>query len=49
MGLSNNGKKDGWTYHTKSIKKNIENNQFVRKIRNQLMKEKLRKYFQNKV
>lgn len=43
MDLHNTGKRVGWAYNHKSVKHNIDNNEFVRKIRNKLMKERLRK------
>ncbi len=46
MGLRDNGKRVGWTYNHKSVKQNIDNNEFVRKIRNKLMKERLKKQLQ---
>lgn len=44
VGLQDNSKRVGWPYNHKSIKQNIDNNEFVRKIRNKLMKERLRKH-----
>ncbi len=44
MGLQNNEKRVGWTYNHKSVKKNIDNNEFVKNIRNKLMREKIKKY-----
>jgi len=40
-----NGRKNGYSYSNKSLKKNIENNEFVKTIRKKLMQEKLKKNF----
>lgn len=45
MGIIGNGKRNGWTFNEKSVKRNIENNHFVKKIRKKLMEEKLKKKF----
>ena len=47
MGLNNNGKRDGWTYNNKSVKIRIENNEFVKNIRNKLMKERIKRHRKN--
>lgn len=44
MDLYNNGKRNSWTYN-KSLKHNIENNEFVKKIRKKLIKDKWTKRF----
>ena len=43
MGLYNNGKREGWKYNNKSLKIRIENNEFVKNIRNKLMKERIKR------
>jgi hypothetical protein len=43
MGINGNGKRSGWVYNKKTLKTNIENNQYVKNIRKKLMEEKLRK------
>ena len=45
MGINGNGKRNGWTYNKKSLKSNIENNQYVKTVRKKLMEEKLKKKF----
>jgi len=40
-----NGKQNGYSYSSKSLKKSIENNEFVKTIRKKLMQEKLKKNF----
>ena len=46
MAKEMNGKRNGWTYNKKSLKSNIENNQYVKTVRKKLMEEKLKKKFQ---
>ena len=43
MGTNGNGKRNGWTYNKEALKNNIENNKFVKGVRQKLMEEKLRK------
>jgi hypothetical protein len=43
MGTNGNGKRNGWTYNKETLKNNIENNKFVKDVRQKLMEEKLRK------
>jgi len=45
MGINGNGKRNGWTYNEKSVKRNIENNHFVKTVRKKLMEQKLKKKF----
>ena len=37
------GKQNGYTYTNKSVKKQIENNEFVKNVRKKLMEERLKK------
>lgn len=46
MGVTGNGKRNGWIYNQKALKTSIENNQYVRNTRKKLMEEKLRKKLQ---
>ncbi|MFX0037993.1 MAG: hypothetical protein ACFFCY_05460 [Promethearchaeota archaeon] len=43
MGINGNGKRNGWTYNKMTLKNKIENNKYVKDIRQKLMEEKLRK------
>ncbi|MFX1364084.1 MAG: hypothetical protein ACFFCE_15035 [Promethearchaeota archaeon] len=45
MGTNGNGKRNGWTYNEKTVKRNIENNHFVKNIRKKLVEEKLKKKY----
>ncbi|MFX0135947.1 MAG: hypothetical protein ACFFDN_20055 [Candidatus Hodarchaeota archaeon] len=47
MGSYNNGKRNGITYHNKSLKRKIENSQRVKNVRKKLMESKLRKIIQD--
>ena len=38
-----NGKRNGYSYASKTVKKNIEKNEYFKDIRKKLMKEKLKK------
>jgi hypothetical protein len=40
-----NGKQNGYSYTTKSLRKSIENNEFVKSVRKKLMQEKFKKTF----
>jgi hypothetical protein len=42
MGNYNYVRKNGYTYSSKTIKQNIDNNEFVKKVRAKLMKEKFK-------
>ncbi|NVM36955.1 MAG: hypothetical protein HWN81_15270 [Candidatus Lokiarchaeota archaeon] len=46
MGINGNGKRNGWMYNEKAVKRNIANNQYVKTVRKKLMEEKLKKKFQ---
>jgi len=46
MGAKGNGKRNGWTYNKNTLKDNIENNKYVRNVRQKLMEEKLKKKLQ---
>ncbi len=46
MVINENGNRNGWTYNEKSVKRNIENNHFVKNIRKKLMEQKLKKKLQ---
>ena len=46
MGANGNGKRNGWTYNKNTLKDNIENNKYVRNVRQKLMEEKLKKKLQ---
>ena len=37
------GKQNGFTYTSQSVKKRIENNEFVKSVRKKLMEERLKK------
>jgi hypothetical protein len=43
MGINGNGKRNGWTYNKETLKNKIENNKFVKNVRQKLMEEKLQK------
>ncbi|MFW9818252.1 MAG: hypothetical protein ACFFE5_01485 [Candidatus Thorarchaeota archaeon] len=43
MGINGNGKRNGWKYTNGTLKTNIENNKFVKNVRQKLMEEKLKK------
>ena len=45
MGINGNGKRNGYMYNEKSLKRNIENNQYVKIVRKKLMEAKLKKKF----
>ncbi|MFW9968895.1 MAG: hypothetical protein ACFFDF_01760 [Candidatus Odinarchaeota archaeon] len=47
MASNGNGKRNGWSYNNETLKNRIENNEHVKKIRQKLMEEKIRKV-QNK-
>ncbi|MFX0057337.1 MAG: hypothetical protein ACFE85_09140 [Candidatus Hodarchaeota archaeon] len=40
-----NGKQNGYSYANKSLKKSIDNNDFVKNVRKKLMQERLKKNF----
>ncbi|MBY9015444.1 MAG: hypothetical protein KGD68_07110 [Candidatus Lokiarchaeota archaeon] len=42
MGFYKNGEKNGYTYSNGSLKKEIDNNEFVKKIRKKLMEKRLK-------
>jgi hypothetical protein len=43
MGYYKNGKKNSYTYSNGSLKKDIDNNEFVKNIRKKLMEKRLKK------
>jgi hypothetical protein len=43
MGYYKNGKKNSYTYSNGSLKKEIDNNEFVKNIRKKLMEKRLKK------
>ncbi len=43
MGYYKNGKKKSYTYSNGSLKKEIDNNEFVKNIRKKLMEKRLKK------
>lgn len=43
MGYYKNGKKNSFTYSNGSLKKEIDNNEFVKNIRKKLMEKRLKK------
>jgi hypothetical protein len=45
MVSNHTGKRNGWNYTNNSVKKNIENNGHIKKIRKKLLEEKLNKKF----
>jgi hypothetical protein len=45
--VNKKGKNNGYTYTNKSVKKNIENNEFVKNVRKRLVQERLKKAFSN--
>ena len=47
MGTNGNGKRNGWTYNSKTLKRDIENNEHIKNIRKKLMDKKLKKYLNN--
>lgn len=42
MGYYKNGKKNGFTYSNGSLKKEIDNNEFVKNIRKKLMAKRVK-------
>lgn len=46
MGANGNGKRNGWAYNKNALKDNIENNKYVRNVRQKLLEEKLKKKLQ---
>ena len=46
MGNNGKGKRNGWTYNKNTLKDNIENNKYVRNVRQKLLEEKLKKKLQ---
>ena len=46
MGANHDGKRNGWKYKNKSVKNNIENNEYIKNIRKKLIEEKLKKKFE---
>ncbi|MFX0010623.1 MAG: hypothetical protein ACFE9R_09930 [Candidatus Hermodarchaeota archaeon] len=47
MTENNKGKHNGYAYTNKSVKNNIENNEFVKDVRKKLMQQRLKKTFSN--
>ena len=43
MGYYKNGKKNSYTYSNGSLKKEIDNNEFVKNVRKKLMEKRLKK------
>lgn len=43
MGINHNGKRNGWSINSISVKKNIENNEHIKKIRKKLLEKKFKK------
>lgn len=43
MGYYKNGKKNSYTYSNGSLKKEIDNNEFVKNIRKKLIEKRLKK------
>lgn len=44
MGTNGNGKRNGWTYSSKTLKRDIENNERIKNFRRKLVEKKLKKY-----
>jgi hypothetical protein len=42
---NNKGKQNGYSYTSNSVKKRIENNEFIKEIRKKLIQERLKKTF----
>ncbi|MFX1345021.1 MAG: hypothetical protein ACFFBC_13005 [Promethearchaeota archaeon] len=49
MGTNHDGKRNGWSYISNSLKINIDNNEHIRNVRKKLMEEKLKKKFEKKM
>ncbi len=47
MGVNGNGKRNGYSYDEKTLKNNIENNNYVKNVRKKLIEQKLKKKFKS--